>query len=200
MCDKLRWGIYLGSGTWILLFPVLLFLFFKKKKKQKETVLVILQKKNKNIMYFKPTVWLLLFQKEMNVITWDRNKGRCQMPLREWGAPRQAAMGAQIWFPEEKMWWLPHVSSVSSFLRKPEQRAGYWDGKHEIFGLQTVHRLAFRRVSEEERAPSAGENRPPEGTAAAPRTGLEASQLSLFVNNHRLVTKSCLTLQRPNRL
>ena len=47
------------------------------------------------------------------------------MPLREWGAPRQAAMGAQIWFPEEKMWWLPHVSSVSSFLRKPEQRAGY---------------------------------------------------------------------------
>ena len=157
-------------------------------------MLVILQKKkkDKNIMNFKPTVWLLLFQKEESPEMGIKANIKC--PPKEWGAPSQPAMGAQIWFPEEKVWWLPYVSFVSSFLRKTEQRAGYWDRKHEIVGLQTVHRLAFRRVSEEERAPSAGENWPPEGTAAAPRTGLEASQLSLFVNNHRLVTKSCLTL------
>lgn len=62
MCYKLRWGIYLDSGRWILLSPVLLFL--KKKKKKKQCWSYYKRKKDKNIMNFKPTVWLLLFQKE----------------------------------------------------------------------------------------------------------------------------------------
>lgn len=144
MCYKLRWGIYLDSGRWILLSPVLLFL----KKKEKETVLVILQrKKDKNIMNFKPTVWLLLFPERG--ITWDGNKGQYQMPPRIRGAPNQPAMGAQIWFPEEKCGDTHLMFPFVFFSQKNWTRAGYWDGKHEIVGLQTVHCLAFRKISEE---------------------------------------------------